>query len=511
MKHAAIVLLLLAAACGDDAPETPDAQPPAPDAGPDPRFDDLAAAIEAERVALGASGVAVAVMEDGEVSWSAGFGTKAPDSDEPTRATTLFRIGSVTKMMTATALLQLAASGDVALDAPITDYLPDFQVAGEPGASAIRVEDLLTHTHGMVDYLAIDAPPAADEELYDFLHGFFFRNNVYLMAPPGRLFNYSNPGYYTAGLLVEELAGAPYREVMRDRVFLLLGMERTYFLADEVIADGDYPSGATVDWTDGAGARVATPDAYDNAWARPAGYAWSSVLDLAAFARFVMEGAPDVLPAAELAAMQAEQVDTEELLDLRHYGYGLSVDRGLFLGAGDFREEKIVSHGGAIPGFSALVVTVPRTGFAFIVLANTDGAYFTDSLTLALEQFAGLPPSSTPPDLAEDPADLDRYVGTYFDPYNVGTVVVTRAGDALEVDMPDVDAAGVPYQPVLIPLSKQNYLLRIQGFDLPVTFILDDAGAGEYFRTRAFVARRQTTPMPRLVPRVKLVIPRHRW
>lgn len=503
--------VILLTACGDGGGTAPidatvEADAAAVIDAADDRFAELAAAIEQERLALGAPGVAVAVLEDGELVWSAGFGHTAPDGDVPTKPTTLFRIASVTKMMTATALLQQVATGDVELDVPVTDYVPGFSLAGDPGlADTVSVRHLLTHASAMYDHIEIDASPTSDSDLSSYLQGPTFASQVYLMAEAGRMYNYSNPNYMVAGLIAEMVAGVPYRQLMRERVFDPLGMTRTVFLPSEVLADGDYASGATVDWTGATQApRVATPDAYDNAWARPAGYAWSSALDLAKFARFLLRGDTAVLPAVRHTDMQDEQIDTEQLLDLVHYGHGVAVQRGLLFSASDYREEKIVSHNGALPGFSSLLLVVPRTGFGIVLVANTDGAYFNQSVRLALEQFAALPATSTPPELADNPADLDRYLGTYTDPHTLGDVAITRNGNQLLISIPAADEMGVPYNPVLTSLSKRNYLLQILGTGLPLTFILDDAGNPEYLRSRAAVAAYVPEPvasLPRVVPR----------
>src|SRR5262245_6734647 len=123
----------------------------------DPRFDALVQAIEAERAALGAPGVAVAVIEDGKVTFARGFGSKDPESDVPVEATTLFRIGSVNKMLTAAAMLHDVETGDVDLDAPITTYLPDFQLTQDATwAPSIHARELLTHSSGLYDYLLVE-------------------------------------------------------------------------------------------------------------------------------------------------------------------------------------------------------------------------------------------------------------------------------------------------------------------------------------------------------------------
>jgi len=465
--------------------------------GVDPRFDALIAAVEAEREELGAPGVAVAVIEDGEVTFARGFGSKDPSADVPVEATTLFRIGSVNKMLTAAGLLVQVGKGTIDLDAPVTDYVPDFQFdADAEWAPSIRGEHLLTHSSGMSDYLEIDVPSSqqTDEALETFMTG-QFGSVDYLMAPAGTFYNYSNPNFYMAGLLAEKATGKPYRQVMKDDVFGPLGMDRTFFLASEVLADGDYALGKSGNFP--GIPDVIHPDTYENAWARPAGYASSSVLDLAKFVRFLLDGDDAVLPKPLVDDMQSPRVNTMEYGDLVHYGYGLTVLDGVFLGSPDaFHAMKVVHHGGDIPGFAALVAYVPGLRFGFIALANADGARFTKSWVTALTTLAELPAPSSPPDLEPDPATFSLMEGTYQDDYNVGTITVTKVGENLEVSMPLVDQAGVPYEPVLTPYAPNGFLLGIQGTTLPVTFIPDETGAYRYFRTRAFVGIRPSAPPP---------------
>lgn len=471
------------------------------DADVPPRFRPLVDSIERELAELGAPGVAVAVIEGGEVVFAAGFGSRHPDQLDPVAATTLFRIASVTKMLTAVGLLQLVEDGEVVLAAPITDYLPDFTFARDPTwASSITVAHLLTHASGIVDYIEVDGD-REDSALADYLNG-GFGEVAYLMAPAGRMYNYTNPGYMLAGLVTETVSGTSYRTYLTEHVLAPLGMTRTFFLPAEVIADGDYATAATVDWETG-GRMLVAPDTYDNAWARPAGYAYSSVLDLARFVRFLRDGDPAVLGDAERAAMQSPQIDTEMFLDLVHYGYGLMVSEGGFYGprAGDFYDLRVVQHDGAMPGFSAELYYVPELDVGFVTLANADGAYFYRSFATLLHTVADLPSPVAAPDLTMSSAELESFVGDYRDPFNVGDIRVSLAAGRLTVSMPELEAWGVPYDERLTAASPRNFILDLQGWPHQVTFILDDEGEVEYLRTRYFVAERiaaDAPPEPRL-------------
>lgn len=457
----------------------------------DPRFAAFAQAFDAERATLGAPGAAVAILEHGQVTFAHGFGVKGPNGTAKVRARTLFRIGSMTKSLTTAALLQQVQAGRVELSAAATKYAP-LAVDG-PELATLTVKQLLTHDSGLRDYLVVNAPAAqkADAALASFLTGSGFRSVEYFMDPPGSMWNYANPNFYVAGLLAERASGKSYRELLATSLFAPLGMTRTFFLPSEVITDGDYANGASTD-ASGKPWDVA-PDAYDNAWGRPAGYAFSSVLDYAKFVQLLQNGNDAVLSPALRAEMQAPQIDTLTYGHLEHYGYGLFAYDGFHVGKSDWRATKLVSHGGDIPGFAADFWLAPSSGFAVVAFANADGAHFSSSIALALKTFGGLPAASAPPDLTVDPATFDAFVGDYLDAHNVGPIHVAKQGSDLTISMLNLDTAMIPYDPKLVPSSPGSFLLGIQGTRLLLTFIPDPAGAtnpAAYVRTRAFVGVR---------------------
>lgn len=486
MKNIVLIgSVIILSSCFD--PPVDGGPPPRGDLPIEPRFDGLAETIEAERVATGTPGVAALVIEGNEVVFAHGFGSRHPTSDEhePVTAATLFRIGSVTKMLTAVAFLQLVASGDIAVEAPVTDVIPELAGLVPEGMPEISMEHLLTHGSGVVDYLEIDAPPGeqTDAALDEVLTGRLAQDG-YLMSPPGRMWNYANPNYYVLGLVIERLAGQPYTRVMEERVLGPLGMERTLFRPEEVMDDGDFAWGKSTYAPSG----VVAPDSYENPWARPAGYAFSSVWDLSELVLFLMHGRDEILPSDLREAMQQPQRNTEMFYDLEHYGYGLMVTDGVSTGSGYYKT-RIVSHGGDIPGFAASVYMHPASGLAFITLANADGAHFNASAAFVFENFATFSEPVEPPVPDASPEHLARLAGTFHDPFNVGEIVVEASESGLTVALPDLDAAGIAYEPELQQVSDQTFVLRIQGAPIAATFILDDDGNAEYFRTRAFVGR----------------------
>jgi CubicO group peptidase (beta-lactamase class C family) len=463
---------------------------------PDPpipaAFQAFADAFDAERKSLGASGAAVAILQGGQVTFAHGFGTKGPNSTAPVDAHTLFRIGSMTKALTATAFMSLVAQGKADPSATMVSVAPDvdfnFGDAGCGGCGAeVTLDELLSHQTGLLDYLAISGP-TTDSALSDFLTGSDFATNEYFMDPPDSFWNYSNPNFYLVGLAVERASGVSYRQALQQRVLGPLGMNRTFLLPSDVVADGDYTNASSTD-VNGNPWDV-SPSSYDNGWARPAGYAFSSVLDYALFVQFLNAGNPAVLPDAQRKQMMTSRADTLEIGDVEGYGYGLLLESGFFVG-NNWYDVPEVWHDGSIPGFATEWFLIPSTGFGIVAFANADNAYFDSSLGVALQSFAGLGAAGTAPTLTSDPKTFPALAGNYDDPNNVGRVIVSvDTSDNVTVSMPDLDAAKITYTAALTPAgSPYNFTETVDGAEEDITFIPDPSGKNyKWFRTRDYVA-----------------------
>jgi CubicO group peptidase (beta-lactamase class C family) len=260
-------------------------------------------------------------------------------------------------------------------------------------------------------------------------------------------------------------------------------------LPADVLADGDYAIGAHAD-DDGAATKPQPPDAYDNAAARPSGYAFSSVYDLGKFAQFVLAGDPQVLPSEQWVAMQSPQINMQTAASYEHYGFGLFVQDFVYLADG-WHSVRVVQHGGDVPGFACDLYTVPDSQFAIAVLSNATGAHFRDSIDFALKTYANLPPAiAVPSDVRPDPSTFASVAGEYQDDYLVGHITIKHDAGKLTISMPDLDAENVSYDPTLEPLARDVFGLLIEDYPLDITVIRDAAGKPEYLRERAFVAKR---------------------
>ncbi len=298
----------------------------------------LVAALAAEQARGRLPSVCAAVTRDRSLVWrgSVGEATGVPGLSP---ADLQYRVGSITKTITAVLVLQLRDEGRLSLNDPVGLHLPEVDLDG------VTLRTLLAHTAGL------PAEPAGPwwerveggtlDELVAGLAG--------LRAPfePGRTHHYSNLGYGLLGAVAARLRGTSWWECVTEWVLVPLGMLRTTY-------DPFFPfaQGYSVDPYLGT---LAEEPAADTAAMAPAGQVWSTVLDLATWADFLVTGHPDVLAAETLAEMATPQTS----------GYGLGL-RLLPGGSGT-----LAGHTGSMPGFQAslFVDRVRRTGV--VVLANS--------------------------------------------------------------------------------------------------------------------------------------------
>lgn len=489
--------LSLAACGGGDAPPS-DASVQAdlgPDAGPvDRRFARIAAAVRGDIESNNATAASVAVWLDGEIVWVGGFGRIAPDGRAPGEHT-LFMIGSDTKKIAAMSLLRRVAAGDATFDTKVSEILPTLEMARAPEFTESTIRELLSHRSGIMDGVE-DTRTTTDEKLRAYAFGTFASTYVSL-APHGVFWNYSNPGFSIAGLLDEQLSGRPWADVVRDEVFVPLGMTRT--VARKVDVDEDHAIGVGLDrQSDTSIAEVSFDDTWEAAFTRPAGLVWSTPSDQMRLAEFLVEGDDDVLP----DALREEMTNAQTPLypDLPgDYGFGLFLGRGLSLGT-DWYDVEVWRHGGNTLTHTSTFYVLPEQRFAISILSNGFQDDFSESVATAIDALVDLPSPVARPEPPFDASSLDALVGTYVDERNVGELMISREGDSLRVDAPELDEAGVPYDHALTSQSTRVWLMRVQGTVLDFAFI-DGPNGETYMRNRNLVAVRAAASARRPSPR----------
>lgn len=383
----------------------------------------------------GVASVAVAVARDGVVLWEEGFGYADIARRIPATPATLYSVASITKPMTATAVMQLVEAGRVALDRPIDDYLGAMRVTGLAGDRAeATVGRVLSHTAGLPLHYRFyyDGPPRAD----DVAHTVARYGRV--MFPPGEVYSYSNLGYGMLGELVARVGGPSYEAFMGDRVFRPLGMTHT------TIGTGAGLANSAVRYD--ADHRPVPPYDFDH---RGASAVYTSAHELLRFAMLHLKTRPRdgartwAPPLADSTVDRMQRVATPGD-SASGYGLGWFIDR-------DFGERR-VRHTGGMPGVATVLSLYPAHRVAVVVLANQSSGL--PGRIAAEVAAAVLPPSygraraaalaaapAAPPALAL-PAELrGEWRGT-VQTYE-GTLPIVLRADSAEVRVRLGDAPGL--------------------------------------------------------------------
>ena len=304
-------------------------------------------------------GLAIAVVRGEEVVHAGGHGvTSVEDGGQSVTPATLFRVGSITKALTATAAMRLVDRGLLELDRPVVADLPWFALSDREATPRVTLRHLLTHTSGLPhDHRPFGRPePEALERRV--------REEIPrypLVAPPGTRYSYSNGGLHVAGYLVAATMRCTYAEAMQRLLFDPLGMARTTF--DPTVAI-TYPLAQAHALDDDGILRVQHRFA-QNAGHYPSGQAISTVLDLARFAALHLGGGrvggEQILSPSAVAAMHAPHVALDPPAS-GHWGLCFRVDA--------FQGRRRVGHGGAITHYGARLALLPDDGVGVVVLMN---------------------------------------------------------------------------------------------------------------------------------------------
>jgi CubicO group peptidase (beta-lactamase class C family) len=295
-------------------------------------------------------GLAVAVVQDGQVVFLRGYGEAGPG--RPVTPQTQFYLGSVTKSFTALAAMQLVEQGKLELDAPVQRYLPWFRVADDGASSAITVRNLLNHTSGLSEPgdpgAAQYAPTLADQVRT--------MQAARLTAPVGSKFQYYNKNYQVLGLLIEQASGRPYGDYMRAAVFEPLGMAHT------VTDPADAP-----DLAQGYSQAFGFPFPHDQAFqpgGLPSGYIISSAEDMAHYLVAQIDG-------ATVAGRQLVQPATLAQIRTPPAGIGSRYGMGWMV----LEDGNTLAHGGDTESFHSVVVIGLKEKTGFVILCNQNSLF----------------------------------------------------------------------------------------------------------------------------------------
>lgn len=386
--------------------------------------------IEERMLQANIPGMVVALTDREQLLRVSTYGFADIAARSPVTPETLFEIGSISKSFTAMVLLQLQAEGRIDLHAPVTRYLPWFQVrsAYEP----ITIHHLLSHTAGISS--GVDFAPSARYSTWAL-------RETTAASAPGTHYHYCNVGYQALGYLLEELLHQPYAEILQERILTPLGMYATepvfthetrkrlavgyeYFYDDRPnLATSALASATWLEYGAGDGSIAAT------------------AADLAIYLRLLLNKG------------QGSQVLSETNYHLMTQRL-IQTDEGVFYGYGLFTSERdgttVIGHSGGMVGYHSILLADPERGLGAVVFINGPANPFgIGNFALKLLRAASLeqtlpevPALSTAPP-AERVAD---YTGTYHGGDNDKALVITHENGQLMLE----------YQGERIPLAKLN-------------------------------------------------------
>lgn len=314
--------------------------------------------------------MAVGVARDGEVLWEAGFGWADREDRRPADAHTMYSLASISKPITATAVLRLAGQDRIDLDAPVNEYLGLGKLragAGDPAGATVR--RVLSHTAGLplhyqFFYEGDGYGPPPQEETLD-------RYGI-LVYPPGEVYQYANLGYGLLDHLVARVSGRSYADYLRSEIFVPLGMHRT------AVDTGAGPHrSAAVRYDRESQAPLPDYD-FDH---RGASAVYASVHDMLRFGMFHLgdleaggteeavgdtsdEEGGGVLSTEARRAMQRRATPDRPDGSGEGYGLGWIVDP-------DHHGARLVSHSGGMPGVRTVLRLFPEEGLVVTALTNT--------------------------------------------------------------------------------------------------------------------------------------------
>ena len=345
----AALALLVCVACGAREPAAPGAA--ASQAASDSAF---AAALRARLEAATKAGEfsgAVLVARDGRTLFEGAYGLADRERGIPNTPLTQFRVGSMNKMLTAVAALQLVQAGTLRLDSPLGTYLPDYPNADV--ASKVTPHHLLTHTGGTGDIFgpAFTANRTELRTTGDYLRLYGTRD---LQFAPGAKHVYSNYGFMLLGALVERVSGTSYYDHIAARVLAPAGMTATGSAPEDSLV----PERSVGYMRQASGALVSNAPTLPYR-GTPAGGGYSTVGDLARFAVAVREHR--LLDPTHTALLLSGKVTVGPQFQ---YAYGF-IDR--VVGG-----RRFVGHGGGAPGMNGELAFEPNGGYVVVVLSNLD-------------------------------------------------------------------------------------------------------------------------------------------
>lgn len=421
-------------------------------------------------------GMMLGIAAHGEPLYQQGFGWRDAEANLPLTPETVLGIGSITKTITAVAIMQLQERGKLHLQDPLIKYLPEFRLPGGASAEPITLHHLLSHSAGLPPLPALSPamreslladphyPAAFRERLekepyldtYGKLIDYIASQEFRLLGVPGAYFSYSNEGFGLLGAVIERVDGRDYATYVTEEILVPAGMVRATFDPEE-LASWENVTQLYLRNEQGV---IPAPGWYQGPAMLAAGFLRCSTADLLRFMELFRTGGlvgdHRLLSAESVAAMTTPHMPISTGL---YYGYGLQV-------IPDFHGTRLVGHGGAVKGVQAYAVCLPEHGVTGVAMTNLQGAPASKVLQGALGAYLGkpveerwLPYSEVTPDREE----LQRFTGT-FTSQEGGSLTFEVEEDRLIAVVPGT-------RMTLRQVGRQTFLIPIGNDEMELSFM----------------------------------------
>ena len=369
------------------------------------------------------TGISIALIDDQKVIWQQGFGYSDLENKIPATPETIYRAGSISKVFTSAATMQLAEQGKIDIDQPLVKALPEFSIKSRfPDAAPVTPRNVMTHHSGLPSnyYRGLYVRnPAPFEVVLDEIR------DEYLSTPPNTVFSYSNLGMALLGASVEKISGQAFNDYMGQHFFHPLGMNQSSFASRAVTKAYDHNKAIEV---------FSLRD-------MPAANLLSNVADLSQFVKMQFAegraGKQQILSPATTPEMVRVQNANFPLTFESSVGLGWLLSGIQVPGAG-----LVASHGGSLPDSHSMMSILPDHKLGVVILSNSATSagsvskIASESLRLMLEAKTGIRP---PPKLtvrAEErapSAEELRFFNGHFDTL-VGLVNVSSESGKINVE-----------------------------------------------------------------------------
>jgi CubicO group peptidase (beta-lactamase class C family) len=413
----------------------------------------------------------ISLVQDGELYFAKGYGYADRESRRPVDPErTLFRPGSISKLFTWTAVMQLVEQGKIDLDADVNRYLTDFQIP-DTFPEPITMQHLMTHTPGFEDgalgYLLIK-----DESQLVPLSASLAAHIPRRVRPPGTYSSYSNYGTALAGLIVANVSGVKFEEYVEENIFEPLGMTRSTFR--EPLPAALAPDMATSYRRENGAFEPGHFELISNFG--PAGGLSSTATDMARF----------MIAHLQLGRFGESRILAEETARRMHQRIYFLDERLPGMAHGfyeeDVRGQRVIGHGGDTEFFHSTLALFPHHGLGlYASIVGKNGLPLMELVDAFVQRHFAVPDAPNPKPPADFAERGGRYAGSYrFTRQNWSTIEKLLAlFQTLSVSVTENDeilVAGFFPEPLRFVETEPSLFQQVDG-TLKVAFQEDDAGA----------------------------------